>query len=200
MLAGARNSARKKVIILSDNNKNTNEKIIHLPLPNSFMYKFFHDPSFRKKNLKRFKWVNKLVVPLYRLRILPLFGLGRIFLILTVKGRKTGKTRRVPVEYFKHEGYIYVFPSRGEKSDWYKNMLAHPEDVKIQLGFRTKQVRPIVIKDPNKKEEILRNYLIRRSAAARSFFGIKKKKYDPKKVDFSEIIEHLPIVRLDVHE
>ena len=72
-----------------------------LPRPGSPLYNLNQDDELKKKKtLKKWRILNKyLVLPLYRLSILPLFGFGRIFLILTTKGRKTGKKRRTPLEY-----------------------------------------------------------------------------------------------------
>jgi len=66
-----------------------------LPRPNTPLYNLNHeDAEIRNKTLKRWRRLNKyLFLPLYRCYLLPLFGFGRIFLILTTKGRKTGKKR-----------------------------------------------------------------------------------------------------------
>ncbi|MBY9012233.1 MAG: hypothetical protein KGD70_07655 [Candidatus Lokiarchaeota archaeon] len=63
-----------------------------LPRPGSPLYNLNHDDvDEKKKTLRKWRVLNKyLVLPFYRLRILPLFGFGRIFLILTTKGRLTG--------------------------------------------------------------------------------------------------------------
>ena len=66
------------------------------------------------------------MVPLYRLKILPLFGLGKIFLLLITKGRITDKKRRTPLEYHRINGVITIFSARGEESGWMKNILKNP--------------------------------------------------------------------------
>lgn len=78
------------------------------------------------------KMLYKTPVLLYRL------GLGKLFgsylLILSSTGRKTGKTRHTPVEYFIHEGHYFVISGFGEQTDWYKNIMEHPQ-VTIQNGY-----------------------------------------------------------------
>ncbi len=173
------------------------KQLIHLPLPGSLLYEVYHGPDRGKKHMKRFKKANKLVVPLYRSRILPLLGAGKFFLLLIARGRKTGKIRRTPVEYFKHEGNIYIFSGRGVKSHWYKNIIANPNDVRIQLGFRTRKVKPVVVTDPERKKDIFKAYLLRRGEAAKRFFGWDPKQHDIDDVDFTELIEKVPIIQLE---
>ena len=75
-----------------------------IPRPGSPLYNLNNeDENIRKKTLRKWRIANKfLVLPLYRLRILPLIGFGRIFLILTTKGRITGKKKedaiRIPLD------------------------------------------------------------------------------------------------------
>ena len=91
-----------------------------LPRTGSALYNMNHpDEIIRLKILKKYKRLNKyLVIPLYRLRIMPLLGFGRIFLILTSIGRKTGKKRRTPLEYHWIDGIMTIFSGRGENSGW----------------------------------------------------------------------------------
>jgi len=94
--------------------ENKSDKEI-LPRSGSALYNMNHpDEKIRVKTLKKYKSLNKyLVIPLYRLRILPLLGFGRIFLILTTIGRKTGKKRRTPLEYHWIEGIMTILSGRG---------------------------------------------------------------------------------------
>ncbi len=100
-----------------------------LPRKGSVMYDFMIEtPHNQKKAVKKFKLMNKyLVVPLYRLNILPLFFIGRIVVLLYTKGRKSGKKRITPVEYRKYNDKLLLFSSRGKKGDWYRNIIANPE-------------------------------------------------------------------------
>ena len=51
--------------------------------------------------------------------------MGRIVLVLSHIGRRTGKIRRTALEYHRYEGRIYVF-SGWSRSDWFKNIQAEP--------------------------------------------------------------------------
>jgi deazaflavin-dependent oxidoreductase (nitroreductase family) len=86
---------------------------------------------------KVFKILNKFfMVPLFRL------GLGSILvspiagyiMVLKVIGRKTGMVRYAPVNYAIHEGAVYCLSGGRKTSDWYKNLLAHPDIEAILPG------------------------------------------------------------------
>jgi deazaflavin-dependent oxidoreductase (nitroreductase family) len=173
----------------------TNEEL--LPRPGSPLYKLNHaDENERKKTLRRWRILNKyLVLPLYRLRIFPLFGFGRLFLVLTTKGRKTGKKRRTPLEYHRIEQVITVFSSRGEEAGWVKNMLANPDDIMIRHGFHSFQPKVEFITQENQKLEIIKWYVINHGKSASMLFGWDRKLDDPETTDFSKMLEILSIIR-----
>jgi deazaflavin-dependent oxidoreductase (nitroreductase family) len=53
--------------------------------------------------------------------------IGRYVLLLTTTGRKSGLPRVTPLQYEEIDGIFYVGSARGEKSDWYRNILADPK-------------------------------------------------------------------------
>jgi len=169
-----------------------------LPRPGSVEYNFLlADGETRKRSLKRWKMVNRyFTVPLYRTYILPLFGFGRIFLLLYTRGIKTGKTRISPLEYHRIGGVIHVFSGRGEKAHWIINMKACPEEVKIKVGFRKYAVRLEIVENTAKKEDIFKWYVKKHPRAAKMLFGWEPKKDDPETTDFSRVAEFIVIVRL----
>lgn len=83
----------------------------------------------------------RLPIWLYRLRLGRL--LGDRMLLLHHTGRTTGLPRQAMLEVAHHDRdtdtYV-VFAAFGEKTDWYQNVLAHP-DVSIQVGRRKLAVR-----------------------------------------------------------
>ncbi len=52
--------------------------------------------------------------------------LGRLFVLITTWGRKTGKPRRTLTEYQSIYGKIYVPSAYGARSDWVQNINADP--------------------------------------------------------------------------
>jgi deazaflavin-dependent oxidoreductase (nitroreductase family) len=76
------------------------------------------------------KYVFKSPLLLWRMGLGPL--LGRLFMILTTRGRKSGLARHTPVEYFTINGRIHAMAA-WPQSDWYRNLLANPH-VTIQTS------------------------------------------------------------------
>lgn len=70
----------------------------------------------------------------WRLGLGPLTG--KIFLLLTTIGRKSGLPRRTMLEYHAHDGKNYVVSAFGERSDWYLNLQHNPR-VTIQTSEGT---------------------------------------------------------------
>ncbi len=87
----------------------------------------------------------RLPIWLYRLRLGWL--LGDRFLMLTHKGRRTGRARETVIEVVRHdrpEDTYYVVSGWGEKSDWYQNIRKSPS-VTIQVGGRKLQAEALFI-------------------------------------------------------
>jgi deazaflavin-dependent oxidoreductase (nitroreductase family) len=70
------------------------------------------------------KWLYKTPILLYRLGLG--FLVGRLFMIMTTVGRKSGQPRRTAIEFHEHKGRRYVFSAWGTKADWYRNIEANP--------------------------------------------------------------------------
>ena len=68
--------------------------------------------------------------------------LGKRFLLLNHTGRKSGLSRKVVLEvvnYDAENNIYYVSSGFGSKSDWYRNILAQPEN-SIQVGNKTHKI------------------------------------------------------------
>jgi len=52
---------------------------------------------------------------------------GRIVLLLTTRGRRTGRPRITPLQYELVDGAFVVASARGTAADWYRNVLADPQ-------------------------------------------------------------------------
>ncbi|MFX1462083.1 MAG: nitroreductase family deazaflavin-dependent oxidoreductase [Promethearchaeota archaeon] len=179
-------------------NNSPNSNIEELPRVGSALYNLIHpDEKVRIKTLRKYKRINKYVVlPLYRSGILPLLGFGRIFLILTTKGRITGKKRRTPLEYHWIDGVITIFSGRGEDAGWIKNVRANPDEVRVRHGFHF--FKPHVEYVTNEKEmlSIIKWYVLNHNRSAKLLFGWNPKFDDPEKTDFSKMLKTITIIRL----
>ena len=75
------------------------------------------DKESKKKSLNNWKTMNKLVIFLYELGLLPIIGIGYYIVLLYTKGRRSGKTRITPLEYRKRGGSVLLFSARGTSAD-----------------------------------------------------------------------------------
>jgi len=179
-------------------NMERNRERSYIPRPGSPLYNLtLANKEIKVKTLKRWKNLNKwIMIPLYRMKILPLFGLGKIFLLLITKGRITGKKRRTPLEYHKINDIITIFSARGVESGWMKNILKNPSDVKVYLGFRSFHPKIEILNNKEEIIEIIKWYLINCSRSSQMLFGWDPKKDDPESHDLSVIVNTITIIRL----
>lgn len=90
------------------------------------------EPKLPPTGWRRYLW--RAPIHLYRVGLGPL--MGKRFLLLNHIGRKTGLPRQAVVEIARYDpeaNVYYVASGFGKKSDWYRNLQAHP-DVTIQVG------------------------------------------------------------------
>ena len=170
-----------------------------IPKPGSWMYKMTVDQKSSNRFLKLFKIMNKIVVPLYRLRILPLFGFGFRILMLTTIGHRTKKLRRTPVEYFKIDGVIHIVAGYGLNAHWFQNIRSNPEKVTVQVGFRSFHPK-IEILEGDRLEEFFK-WMVRKNPKYSSYgFGWDPKTDDPDTADFSYISKAMRVIKLHKRE
>ena len=169
-----------------------------LPRKGSILYNLLKsDDETRKKTLKRFKKMNKyFTLPFYKIGLLPLLGFGKTFLILTTKGRITGKMRKIPLEYRKIDDIITIFSARGENSDWLKNLRVNPESARVKYGFHSFNPRIEFVEEYEEKLRIIKYYIANYRNAAKILFGWNPKKDDPNTIDLSTLTNLLSIIRL----
>ena len=69
--------------------------------------------------------------------------IGRLVLLLTTTGRRSGKKRVTPLQYEVIDGFIYLGAALGRQADWFRNIQANPRveiRVKAQRLAGTAQV------------------------------------------------------------
>jgi deazaflavin-dependent oxidoreductase (nitroreductase family) len=74
---------------------------------------------------------------------------GAPLLLIHHKGARSGKSRVNPVMYLKDGDRYLVFASKGgapTNPDWYHNLMAHPDDVQIEVGDKKIDVNAKEIK------------------------------------------------------
>jgi deazaflavin-dependent oxidoreductase (nitroreductase family) len=85
----------------------------------------------RQVTRRLYKFFNKPPRIAYALGLGPL--IGRLVLLLTTRGRKTGLLRVTPLQYEQIEGKYYVASAFGTRTDWYRNILAD-QGVRVRVG------------------------------------------------------------------
>ena len=65
---------------------------------------------------------------------------GRVILLLTTIGRKSGLPRVTPLQYEEIDGAFYVASAQGTRADWFRNILADPH---VQVRVKSRQIRGI---------------------------------------------------------
>lgn len=105
-------------------------------------------------SLPHFLWRLMRVPPrlAYALGLGPI--IGRVILLLTTTGRKTGRRRVTPLQYEEIDGLIYIGSARGTESDWYKNLEADPE-VEVRVRNRRFLGRAETVTDPDRLADFL---------------------------------------------
>lgn len=73
---------------------------------------------------------------LYTLGLGPI--VGRLILLLTTTGRRTGRKRVTALQYEEVEGAYWLGSSRGTRADWFRNLVADPV---VQVQVRSRRIR-----------------------------------------------------------
>ena len=98
------------------------------------------------------KNIQKIHRVLYALGLGPL--IGRIILLLTTTGRRSGKKRVTPLQYEMIGTDYYLGAARGTHADWVRNILADSQ-VDIRVGAKHFQGKAEVVTDPAKFADFL---------------------------------------------
>ncbi len=74
-------------------------------------------------------------------------ALGRVILLLTTTGRRSGLPRVTPLQYEEVGDAIYVASARGAQADWFRNILADP-CVRVRIKSREFDALAEPVTDP----------------------------------------------------
>ena len=106
----------------------------------------------------KMKNIQKIHRVLYAIGLGPL--VGRIILLLTTTGRKSGKKRVTPLQYEKIGDDYFVGAARGLKADWLRNIQSNPQ-VEVRVGARQFEGQAEVVTDPCRFADFLEVRLAR---------------------------------------
>lgn len=141
----------------------------------------------------------RLPILLYRLGLGGL--LGRRFVLLEHRGRRSGRWHRTVLEVIgeqRRQGVVYVVSAWGERADWLRNLRRHPR-VRVQIGWQRAQARAEPM-EPSVGAIVLRDYAARHPTAARELIGLFGYKLDDPERDFDRLTEDMVVVALQLQE
>jgi deazaflavin-dependent oxidoreductase (nitroreductase family) len=87
---------------------------------------------------------------------------SRCVMLLTTRGRRTGRARTTAVSFMPVGHRLVVFSGWGVSSSWYQNVRANPE-VRIQVGRRRTRATARLVEDPQQRAELMRQMHARSS-------------------------------------
>ena len=86
--------------------------------------------------------------------------IGKIILLLTTTGRKSGQKRVTPLQYEQMDGNFYLGSARGTKADWYRNIAANARvEVRVKNRHFMADAEPVT--DPVRIADFLEIRLLR---------------------------------------
>ena len=100
----------------------------------------------------KMKNIQKIHRVLYAIGLGPL--VGRVILLLTTTGRKSGMKRVTPLQYEKIGEDYYLGAARGLKADWVRNIQSNPQ-VEIRVGAKRFEGQAEVVTDPSRFADFL---------------------------------------------
>jgi len=101
---------------------------------------------------KRMKNIQRIHRLLYAIGLGPI--IGKIILLLTTTGRKSGQKRITPLQYEEMDGKFYLGSARGTKADWYRNIEA---DGSVEARVKARHFRGVAetVTDPDRIADFL---------------------------------------------
>jgi deazaflavin-dependent oxidoreductase (nitroreductase family) len=107
------------------------------------------------QRIKRIQSIHKRLYDTGKVRVI-----GRLILLLTHTGRKSGKQYTTPLQYEKVDGVYIVGAGRGPKADWFRNLLKDPH-AHVRVGRREFDCLAEPVTDPERIADFLQYRLKR---------------------------------------
>jgi deazaflavin-dependent oxidoreductase (nitroreductase family) len=116
-------------------------------------------------------------------------------LVLTTIGRKSGLTRPTPLQFEEIDGVYYVASARGEKADWYRNLMACPQ-VNVQVMDNSFSTLAKPMTDPGQIADFLELRLIKHPRFMGILLRLEGLPHKYSRSDLEEFAKRLAIVVL----
>jgi deazaflavin-dependent oxidoreductase (nitroreductase family) len=119
--------------------------------------------------------------------------IGKMILLLTTVGRKSGKPRVVPLQYEEIEGKIYLGAALGRQADWVRNIQANPK-VEVRVKSRRFSGRAELITDPKQIADFLEVRLQRHPRMIGAMLRGEEISLPPARADLEKYAAQLTLV------
>ncbi len=121
--------------------------------------------------------------------------IGRIILLLTTTGRKSGKRRVTPLQYEEIDGILYIGSARGPKADWVRNIAADPHIVVRVKNRRFRGVGELVT-NPLRIADYLQTRLERHPRMVGAMMKMHHLPPNPSRAQLEELGRSLAVVAI----
>ena len=132
-------------------------------------------------------------------RLLYAIGLGRIYgrlvLLQTTEGRRTGKPRVTPLQYEKVNGSLVVGSVQGAKADWVRNVVSNPR-VEVRVGSSRFSGVAEVSVEPGGIADFLELRLQRHPRMVGGIMRVRGVPRHPDRSQLEEYASHLALVTI----
>lgn len=145
---------------------------------------------------------NRLINPVVRpvLRS-PLHGLlSRALMLLTFRGRPSGRFYTIPVQYAREGTTVIVYPGRAAEKTWWRNLAGGAE---VTLRIKGRDLRGHAVAVTDDREAVadgLRIWLRRFPSGARRLGVARGPDGPPDTQDLARAAERIVLVRIELRE
>ena len=120
---------------------------------------------------------------------------GRLVLLLTTTGRRTGRPRVTPLQFEETAGLLYVLSARGLHADRVRNLKTHPE-AEVRLRRQRFPVTGDLIHDPGQIADVLALRLAHRPRMMRALLRAEGLPFPPGRADLEALATEIVMVSL----
>ncbi len=142
--------------------------------------------------------VNPVVRPVLRSPLHGLFSRG--LMLLTFRGRRSGRSFTIPVQYAREGDTVIVYPGRAAEKTWWRNLAGGAE---VTLRIKGRDLRGHAVAVAEDREAIaegLRIWLRRFPSGARRLGVARDPDGRPDPQDLARAAEGIVIVRIDLKD
>lgn len=144
------------------------------------------------------RWLLRLPINLYHLHLG--WMLGERFMLIEHLGRKTGRWHQVVIEVVSHDvktDTYFAASGWNLRSDWYQNILAHPQ-VRLSTGRRRSMPAVAHVLDPAAAADRLLKYARHHPIAMAELAEIMGFSEHKTEADIRAIAQRLPVIGFQV--